>query len=1101
MLLRSFWKNLLASSTRQRRSPRLVRRFERLEARVLLTLTVTVNYSLDTNNFFPANSEQRLVFEAALNDVAANLNDTLLEIVPHKDNPADTWTVTFDDPSTGNEASVIDMILGESEIVVFAGARQLGMTQLGEGGPGSSSIMGTQSFLDLVSARGQAGALGSPNSQTDYSLWGGAITFDIDANWFFGLTTTGLDASLSDFYSVAQHEFAHMLGFGTAASFANLASGTEFNGLAATAEYDFGGAPPLESDQGHWVEGTTDDGREVAMDPSVLQGDRKTLCRLDYAAISDLGWDVTAGAGTGGGGAVDPRYIKLLDGSTHTLVVQDDGIAGNGMSEYLLDGGPAVAFPTDAGNVTVVGGDMSDQIAIASLDSAFTGNLSISGAAGDDAVSFDHAATDAVTIAGGAGSDTVSVTGAAASTVTYSFVSSTAGDVLVADGSPTTVSYSSFEELIDDVASAARVFGFATAGDSVTLQDDGTVGNGSSRLTTLASSPVVTFANPSSTFSLDVGPGNDVVTVGAMDSGFASSILILGADGNDQLSATLASLALTLDGGVGTDTLTGSVFADALLGGPDNDSLIGLAGNDALTAGIGHDTMSGGDGNDALNGGSGNDVLDGGAGNDVLNGSGGIDSIAEVGDANFVLTSTTLTGLGTDSLVGIEGVSLTGGASANTINVSAATFGVTVNGGGGSDSVIGSNFADTINGNSGNDTILPGDGNDQVSGSDGNDSILGALGADSIDGGNGNDTVLGGDGNDTLSGGLGDDLLDGALGSDSLLGGDGRDSLSGGDGNDVVDGEGTDGDSVSGGLGDDSIRGGSGNDVIVESADVNFTLTATTLTGLGTDTLSGLELALLTGGASANTINASGFSGSVTLLGGAGADTLTGGNFADVLSGEAENDSLIGNAGNDSMLGGAGADLLNGGVGNDSLQGQGGSLDTLLGGIGNDVLDGGTGNDKLFGEDGNDTLLGQDGTDFLSGGNNDDSLLGGTGADSLYGEAGNDILNGGADNDVLEGGDGNDGLSGFTGNDIILGGLGTDTIYGGDGNDSLFGGGGNDIVIGGSGSDAVNGNSGTDTLVGGNGTGTADAGDTFGDPAEINEAFAISPLPDWVNFV
>ena len=1100
MLLRSFWKSLLTRTPR--RLPRSLRRLERLESRVLMTLTVVVDYSLDTNNFFPANSDQRLVLQAALNEVAANLNDTLLEIIPHKDNPADTWTAIFDDPSTGNSTSVLDMILGQNEIVVFAGARQLGLSQLGEGGPGGSTIMGTQSFLDLVSARGQAGAIGSNNSQTDFSLWGGAITFDIDANWFFGLTTTGLNASLSDFYSVAQHEFAHMLGFGTAPSFANLTSGLNFNGVASIAEYDFGGPPPLDADMGHWAEGTIDEGREVAMDPTVLQGDRKTLNRLDYAAISDLGWEVTPGAGTGGGGPIDPRHIELPDGSTHTFVVQDDGIAGNGMSQYVLDGGTPINFPTDAGNVTVVGGDMADQITVTSLDSAFTGNLRIDAMQGDDAVSFDHAATDAVTLVGGTGSDTVSVTGAAASTVTYSFASSTAGDVLVADGSTTTVSYSDFEALTDDVSSAARVFAFSSAGDAVTLQDDGMAANGSSRLTTLASSPVVTFANPGSAFRLDVGAGNDIVTIAALDSGFASSILILGADGNDQLNATLASLALTLDGGSGNDTLTGSAFVDVLLGGADNDFLMGLAGNDALTAGVGNDTLSGGDGNDAINGGNGNDVLDGGAGNDTLNGgSGGIDSIAEVGDVNFVLTSTTLTGLGTDSLVSIEGVSLTGGASANTINASAATFGVTLNGGGGSDSFIGSSFADTINGNGGHDTILPGDGNDQVSGSDGNDSILGGLGADSIDGGAGNDTVLGGDGNDTLSGGLGDDQLDGALGNDSVLGGDGRDSISGGDGDDVVDGEGTDGDSVSGGLGNDSIRGGAGNDVIVESGDVNFTLTSITLTGLGTDTLSGMETAQLTGGSSANTITASGFTGSVTLIGGAGADTLTGGNFADVLTGEGENDSLIGNAGNDTLQGGAGADLLNGGAGNDSLLGQGGSLDTLLGGIGNDVLDGGIGNDKLFGEDGNDTLLGQEGTDFLSGGNNDDSLLGGIGADSLYGDAGNDILNGGADNDVLDGGDGNDGLSGFTGNDAIVGGLGNDTLYGGDGNDSLFGGGGNDIAIGGAGSDAVNGNSGTDTLVGGSGTGTADVGDTFGDPAEINEAFLISPLPDWVNRV
>jgi len=93
-------------------------------------------------------------------------------------------------------------------------------------------------------------------------------------------------------------------------------------------------------------------------------------------------------------------------------------------------------------------------------------------------------------------------------------------------------------------------------------------------------------------------------------------------------------------------------------------------------------------------------------------------------------------------------------------------------------------------------------------------------------------------------------------------------------------------------------------------------LSDTTLTGNGTDTLTSIELATLTGGASGNTINASGFSGAVTLDGGAGNDTLTGG---------AGNDTLRGGTGNDTLIGGLGNDILIGGLGNDTLTGGGGS--------------------------------------------------------------------------------------------------------------------------------------------------------------------------------
>src|SRR5437667_210302 len=69
----------------------------------------------------------------------------------------------------------------------------------------------------------------------------------------------------------------------------------------------------------------------------------------------------------------------------------------------------------------------------------------------------------------------------------------------------------------------------------------------------------------------------------------------------------------------------------------------------------------------------------------------------------------------------------------------------------------------------------------------------------------------------------------------------------------------------------------------------------------GTDSLTGFEQGQLTGGAGANTIDASGFSGPVSLDGGAGNDTLIGG---------AGNDTLRGGLGNDNITGGAGIDTL-----------------------------------------------------------------------------------------------------------------------------------------------------------------------------------------------
>ena len=95
---------------------------------------------------------------------------------------------------------------------------------------------------------------------------------------------------------------------------------------------------------------------------------------------------------------------------------------------------------------------------------------------------------------------------------------------------------------------------------------------------------------------------------------------------------------------------------------------------------------------------------------------------------------------------------------------------------------------------------------------------------------------------------------------DTIMGNDLDNTLTGGAGDDALQGAG----------GDDLIDGGMGTDTLVESRDVDFTLTNTQLTvdGTETDTLSGIEAAALTGGASANVIDASGFGGPVFLNGG-----------------------------------------------------------------------------------------------------------------------------------------------------------------------------------------------------------------------------------------
>lgn len=354
--------------------------------------------------------------------------------------------------------------------------------------------------------------------------------------------------------------------------------------------------------------------------------------------------------------------------------------------------------------------------------------------------------------------------------------------------------------------------------------------------------------------------------------------------------------------------------------------------------------------------------------------------------------------------------------------------------------------------------ILPGGGNDTVYGS----SL-----ADVIRGGTGNDTLRGEGGNDSINGDAGNDQLWGGTGNDILYGGEGSDGLHGGTDNDVL-------------------HGGNGFDSVQESGNVNFTLTNTRLTGLGTDTLLSVESAYLVGGSGANIINASTFSNGIVWIDGrTGNDQIRGGSSHDILNGGTGNDRLYGNNGNDSLYGGDGNDFISGGANNDSL----------YGGDGNDSMHGDSGNDRINGEAGNDVITGGAGADTINGGSGSDRLLE-TGnvlnytltntrlttlltvplptpastpifisvADTLtsietatlIGGNGNNVINavGFTAGSVI--------LQGLAGNDALLGGSQGDTLNGGIGNDTLNGGSGDDLLTGGPGRDRLTGEPGRD---------------------------------------
>ncbi|MGV3483812.1 MAG: dockerin type I domain-containing protein [Planctomycetaceae bacterium] len=251
------------------------------------TVQIRFDYSLDTTGFLSA-ANRRAALNAAASIVSSRLTDTLSAIRPSGTN---TWTASTFHPATGAVVNFNNLNIAANEIVVYVGARELGTSQLGSGGPGGIAARGTSDWLNTVSGRGQAGALATP--KTDFGPWGGSLAFDSSTNWYFGLDQAGLQSSQQDFITVAVHELTHLLGFGTAPSWTALVSGAGFVGPKAQAAYDAGAIVPLSTDRGHFLETITDSGRKTLMGPVIEAGKRDTLTPLDLAALDDIGWTVT----------------------------------------------------------------------------------------------------------------------------------------------------------------------------------------------------------------------------------------------------------------------------------------------------------------------------------------------------------------------------------------------------------------------------------------------------------------------------------------------------------------------------------------------------------------------------------------------------------------------------------------------------------------------------------------------------------------------------------------------------------------------------------------------------------------------------------------
>jgi Ca2+-binding RTX toxin-like protein len=561
------------------------------------------------------------------------------------------------------------------------------------------------------------------------------------------------------------------------------------------------------------------------------------------------------------------------------------------------------------------------------------------------------------------------------------------------------------------------------------------------------------------------GAGNDRLDGGAGWDRAAFRDAAAGVHVDLNIQGTAQDTLQGLDVLVGIEHASGTIYADTLIGDAGDNWLWGEGGADIFSAG---------DGNDLVEIGSGNVTADGGAGADGFS----VWNNAQV-YASPVSISLLLQGGAQDGGLGI--LTLSGFE-----NLSGSAGDDTLEGDGNGNVLAGDTGADRLDGGDGDD-VLYGDGRITIDTHDTGTSgpittyadVVAALPDAGLVGGD--DTLLGGSGNDALWGGGGHDFLSGDSGDDALHGGDGDDYLRGGAGNDLVEGgagwdraafrDATSGvhvdlniqgiaqdtlqgldtltgiehasgstfaDVLIGNAGDnwlwgeggaDNISAGAGNDLVELGAG-----NATADGGAGTDTLSFLDQAFGTSGATASlalqgTAQATGV-GTMTFT---GFENLSGTTFNDILTGNGAGNVLAGDQGNDSLSGGDGDDIL---YGDGRI-----TVDTHGAGTSGPIT--------TYGD------VDAAGVSDPAPGDGDDSLSGGKGNDILVGGGGGDVLTGGAGADTFSFGDGSgdDRITDFAKKDVIAftGASGphafSDLVFAAAGKDTLISWGGGDSIL------------------------------------------------------
>ena len=560
-----------------------------------MSFDITLDYRFDSSGFFN-DPDRRAALEAAANAFETVISDDFNALPVGL-----TFTIT--NPSDGFTQETVTITEEVDDLIIFVAGRNLNV--LGFAGPDGYSANG-----DIYSSRISEN-FRNTGPVTDFEPWAGTVVFDQNTAWNFDLA--GPQEGQNDFISVAIHEIAHVLGFGTSPAFTANVSGDNFVGPNATAAN--GGTPvPLEPDAAHVLEGYL--GGTIALDPTLTVGNRKLLTEIDKAILADIGYQV-------------------------------DGYTAQGSQPPVFTNGPETIFGTDlADDINGLGG--ADQI------QGGAGNDTLRGG-GDNDLLFGQAGIDTFVLAPGDGNSQVvdfDLANEKIRLLDSNFASPEAA--LAAVQKP----FSNVSRIALNDGSSFDIFHDSQTGTPLTAANFEISNTPPPNTEPTGNVAIIGTATQGQTLLASTAGIDDADGLGAFSyvwlradqpiSGATSDTYDLVADDVGEPISVRVSF---IDGGGTTETLT-SGATDPVIAAQSNSPTPGpdLIVDDASSSNI--DALAG---DDTITGGQGDDTIEGGEGTDVAVFSGDQSSYTlTLSPGGTVITDRRPSGDGTDSLFDIE---------------------------------------------------------------------------------------------------------------------------------------------------------------------------------------------------------------------------------------------------------------------------------------------------------------------------------------------------------------------------------------------------------------------------------------------------------------